>query len=75
MIRANEAGWDRALRVGIGGVLVILGWIGAFGAWVSMPLAVVGVALLVAGVRGWCPVYAALGMSTLHRSRAGGGKP
>jgi hypothetical protein len=70
MIRANEAVWDRALRVGIGGVLVIFGWGGAFGPWVSMPLAVVGVAILVAGLRGWCPVYAALGVSTLHRARA-----
>jgi hypothetical protein len=75
MIRANEALWDRTLRVGIGGVLLTLGWGGAFGAWVSLPIAVLGVAVLVAGVRGWCPVYAALGVSTMRDPRAGAGKP
>jgi hypothetical protein len=55
-------------------VLVIFGWGGAFGAWISMPMAVVGVAILVAGLRGWCPIYAALGVSTLHRPGAGAGK-
>lgn len=73
MIRANEAGWDRTLRVLIGGALLILGLSDALGAWMVTGAAVVGAVLVAAGLLGWCPLYAALGVSTLRRSGAGAG--
>lgn len=60
----NEAGWDRALRIGLGLVLLVLGW----GEIVSSELGTffkfLGFVPLATGMAGWCPLYAIFGFRT-----------
>ena len=65
MFTANEAGWDRVLRVVIGSALVYFGWTGA--TWVGTVMAIIGLVLVLTGLVGWCALYRLLGVSTLHR--------
>jgi len=60
----NEAGWDRALRVVFGIVLLYLGWGGVVGGTVGSILKIVGFLPLVTGIVGWCALYAVFGIST-----------
>jgi Protein of unknown function (DUF2892) len=60
----NEAGWDRALRVVFGVVLLYLGWGGVVGGSVGSILKIVGFLPLVTGIVGWCALYAVFGIST-----------
>lgn len=63
----NEAGWDRALRVLIGVVLLYLGWSGAVGGTFGWIFKIGGFLPLVTGIVGWCAVYAIFGVSTCAR--------
>jgi Protein of unknown function (DUF2892) len=60
----NEAGWDRALRVVFGVVLLYLGWGGVVGGTVGSILKIAGFLPLVTGIVGWCALYAVLGIRT-----------
>ena len=60
----NEAGWDRALRVVFGVVLLYLGWGGVVGGTVGSILKIVGFLPIVTGIVGWCALYAVLGIRT-----------
>lgn len=64
----NEAGWDRALRVVLGVVLLYLGWAGVVGGTLGWILKIVGFLPLATGLVGWCALYALLGISTCSRS-------
>lgn len=64
----NEAGWDRALRVVLGIVLLYLGWAGVVGGTLGLVFMIVGFLPLVTGLVGWCPAYAVFGVSTCPRS-------
>jgi hypothetical protein len=64
-MRPNVAGWDRALRVVVGAVLLFLGWTAMVRGWPGILLMVLGLIPLVSGVTGWCPIYDRLGRSTL----------
>lgn len=64
----NEAGWDRALRVVFGVVLLYLGWGGVVGGTVGSILKIVGFLPLVTGIVGWCALYAVLGVTTCSRT-------
>ena len=70
MIRANEAGWDRALRALFGIVLLYVAWAGIAAGWLTGVAIGVGIVLLITGLVGWCPLYSLFGVSTLHRGRA-----
>lgn len=60
----NEAGWDRALRIVIGVVLLYLGWSGVVsGAWGTV-FRYFGLIPLATGVFGWCALYRLLRIST-----------
>ncbi|MBI3480565.1 MAG: DUF2892 domain-containing protein [Nitrosomonadales bacterium] len=58
-MKTNEHAIDRALRVIAGLVLIGLTATGTIGVW-----GWIGVLPLVTGLIGFCPAYAALGMST-----------
>jgi hypothetical protein len=58
-MKTNEGSTDRALRVTVGLVLIILAATGMVGAW-----GYIGVIPLVTGAVGLCPLYSLLGMST-----------
>ena len=60
---ANEAGWDRAVRVALGVVLLIVG----FGLMSGMAGVVVGIVAfvpLLTGLSGWCPLYSLFSFRT-----------
>ena len=60
----NVAGWDRALRILIGVVMLYLGWTGAVaGTWGAV-FRYVGFVPLLTGLVAWCPLYRVLGVST-----------
>ncbi|HEU5323923.1 MAG TPA: DUF2892 domain-containing protein [Methylomirabilota bacterium] len=58
----NEAGWDRALRVVLGLVLLYLGWAGVVTGTFGTILKILGFLPLVTGLTGWCPLYSVLGI-------------
>ena len=68
----NQSGRERSIRVAGGIVLALLAWViwGAAGAMLSasgilsLVVLLVGLAALVTGVIGWCPLYTLLGIST-----------
>jgi hypothetical protein len=67
---------ERAVRIVGGGLLVIIGlnlWLSAGGliAWAWFGAALLGLDFVVTGVRGYCPLYARLGIGRPH-VKAGG---
>lgn len=54
----NEANWDRILRIGLGAVLLYLGWSGTVAGGLGTLLKVIGFVPLTTGLVGWCPLYA-----------------
>jgi len=65
-MNANEASWDRIVRVILGLVLLYLGWTviqPQFGLWSIIAL-LVGAILLFTGVIGACPIYSLLKINT-----------
>lgn len=68
----NEAGWDRALRIGLGLGLLYLGWAGVITGTPGLVLKIVGFLPLLTGLIGWCPAYALLGVTTCAPTPGGG---
>lgn len=57
MIQANEAGWDRIVRILLGIGMLVLGWGGMVsGIWQPI-FQWVGFIPLITGLIGWCPLY------------------
>lgn len=55
----NVGGIDRIVRIGLGGLLVVLAVTGQVGAW-----GWIGLLPLATGALGWCPPYSLLGINT-----------
>jgi DUF2892 family protein len=68
----NEAGWDRALRIVVGGVLLYLGWAGIIGGTLGVVFRIVGFLPLLTGLFGYCAIYALLGVRTCQAPAVGG---
>jgi hypothetical protein len=64
IIKVNEAGWDRILRIVVGAILLIVGLFGEISAVVGVILIILGIILLVTGIVGFCPLYTLLGIRT-----------
>lgn len=60
----NEASWDRFIRVGLGIVLLYLGWGGVVTGLAGVILQYLGFVPLLTGLVGWCPLYALFRFST-----------
>jgi hypothetical protein len=60
----NIAGWERALRVVVGVVLLALAVLGPETVW-----GLLGVMPLITGAMGFCPLYQACGISGRSRTR------
>lgn len=70
MFTANVGSPDRVIRLILGVILAALPFvIPAIGAnvWLLWILPIVGVVLIVTAFMSWCPIYAALGISTKPR--------
>lgn len=59
----NEAPWDRALRVALGAVLMVLGF-GVMGGVAGVVVGLLGLVPLLTGLLGWCPLYSVFGVCT-----------
>jgi len=67
MIKANEGGIDRALRVIVGAGLLVAAfvWLGASDvAPLGIAAAVAGAVLVITGAAGFCPAYVLFGIKT-----------
>ncbi len=64
IIKVNESGLDRILRVVAGAVLEILALGGIVLGVLGIILAVLGVILIVTGLVGFCPLYTLFGFRT-----------
>jgi hypothetical protein len=63
----NVGKWDKAVRLGVGASLFIMGLPMANAnvpSWTKIVFLVLGVILVVTGVTGFCPIYKMLKMST-----------
>lgn len=58
-MKTNEGTIDRALRVIVGLVLIVLAVTGTIGAW-----GWIGIVPVATGLIGWCPAYTLLGVNT-----------
>jgi len=59
IMKTNEGGIDRIVRIIAGLVLIGLAYTGTVGMW-----GYIGVVPLATGLIGWCPAYTLLGMNT-----------
>jgi hypothetical protein len=66
-MKQNQSNIDRIIRVVAGIVLLYLGFGGALGGTLAIVSDVVGVVLLLTGAVGFCPIYAALKLSTFKK--------
>ncbi len=64
----NTGVWDRALRIVLGLLMLLTGWLGDGGLW-SLALRVFALYPLITGITGWCPVYALLRLDTHGKKR------
>ena len=64
MFKINEGGFDRALRIVLGLVLLSLVFVGPKTAW-----GWIGLLPLITGALGTCPAYSLLGISTCPMKR------
>lgn len=58
-MQRNEGTIDRAVRIAIGAVLIVLVFVGP-----QTPWGWIGVIPLATGLVGWCPAYRLLGLRT-----------
>jgi hypothetical protein len=54
----NEASWDRIARVVLGVALIYVGFSSTVSGGLGVFLGVLGFIPLIAGLVGWCPIYA-----------------
>ncbi|HEB66293.1 MAG TPA: DUF2892 domain-containing protein [Chloroflexi bacterium] len=57
MFKANEATWDRVVRVILGIILLYVGFGGVVGGTLGVILGIVGIIALVTGLTGYCAAY------------------
>lgn len=68
---ANEAPWDRVIRVVIGVAMLSLAWSGAVVDIWAIAFKLFGWIPLITGLVGWDPIYAFLGIGTKRWRRRG----
>lgn len=64
MMRRNESGLDRGVRVVLGLLLFYLAVTAAGGFWGSLIFGILAVILIVTAVTGYCLLYGLLGINT-----------
>lgn len=70
MFKTNEGKVDRGLRIGLGLVLMALGFGGVIGGGLGTLVGIVGLIPLVTGLVGWCPLYTVLRVDTCGPRKA-----
>ncbi|MDX1645286.1 MAG: DUF2892 domain-containing protein [Thermoanaerobaculia bacterium] len=70
MLSANEAAWDRALRLAVGAAMLLAGGFGLVPRPWNLALMLFAVYPVITGASGWCPLYVLTGWRTNRRSRS-----
>ena len=60
----NESNLDRSIRVIIGIALIAAWWLGWLSGTLAIISVIVGTVLVLTGLFGFCPIYAAFGLNT-----------
>jgi uncharacterized membrane protein HdeD (DUF308 family) len=63
-MRSNESSSDRVIRIILGIILIILGWIALGNNTLGVILDIIGIILIITGITGFCLIYTLFGMST-----------
>jgi uncharacterized membrane protein HdeD (DUF308 family) len=63
-MKANESSFDRGIRIILGIILIILGWLALGNNTLGLILDIIGIILIITGITGFCLLYTLLGMST-----------
>jgi len=63
-MKGNESGTDRVIRIIVGIILIILGWMALGNNVLGIILDIIGIILIITGITGFCLIYTLLGMST-----------
>lgn len=58
MLKTNQSGADRVIRIVIGAALLVLGWGGLVTGTFGWIFKIGGFVPLITGLAGWCPLYA-----------------
>lgn len=66
-MKLNLGGYDRIARIAIAALLVLGAWWLGFGSIAGIVLLVLAVVLVATSAIGFCPLYAAFGLTTKHR--------
>lgn len=69
MVYANEAGWDRLLRILLGLAMICLGWFVLGDGLLAAVFKIFGLVPLITGLLGWCPFYSLFGFATRQGQR------
>lgn len=69
-MKGNESGTDRVIRIIVGIILIILGWMALGNNALGIVLDIIGIILIITGITGFCLIYALLGMSTKKKPAA-----
>ncbi len=64
ILKINEAGWDRVVRVVLGLALLVLGFTGVVPGTLGIVVGVIGLIPLLTGIVGWCPLYSLVKFAT-----------
>ncbi|MGB2698716.1 MAG: YgaP-like transmembrane domain [Candidatus Zixiibacteriota bacterium] len=63
-MKSNESGTDRGIRIVLGIILIILGWLALGNNTLGVILDIIGIILIITGITGFCLLYTLFGMST-----------
>ena len=64
-MKPNEGATDRIIRLILGVVLIIIGWLVLGNGTLGIIFDIIGVILLITGITGFCTIYRVLGISTI----------
>lgn len=68
-MKANMGLADKAIRLALAAVIVILYFAGQLTGVAALILGIIALAFLLTSIIGWCPAYASLGISTLKKEK------
>lgn len=64
-MKPNEGTTDRMIRLVLGVVLIIIGWLILGNNTLGIIMDIIGVVLIITGITGFCGIYKVLGVNTL----------
>ncbi len=63
-MKLNVGNTERMIRMGLGVVLVLIGFLGGLSPWIMAALIALGVIAIITGAVQFCPLWSVLGINT-----------